>query len=166
MKSNNELKDIDIDNCICYCFDDIMRVVGIDFDDILLNEKSYKSILIRNTLCKTFIGAKPLHIRFEKIDGFIKIYDGTKYLILSGPERYDEIYDWMKYIISEKSDITFSISHNFAKMKVDSNDPFLLEKTMTFHDVIMLIKSVFNTDKNSYFYNIFLEKASYELLKI
>ena len=93
MKSSNELKEIDIDNCICYCFDDIMRVVGIDFDDILLNEKSYKSILIRNTLCKTFIGAKPLHIRFEKIDGFIKIYDGTKYLILSGPERYDKIYD-------------------------------------------------------------------------
>ena len=28
-------------------------------------------------------------------------------------------------------------------MKVDSNDPFLLEKTMTFHDVIMLLKSVF-----------------------
>ena len=37
VKSNNELKDIDIDNCICYCFNDIMRVVGIDFDDILLN---------------------------------------------------------------------------------------------------------------------------------
>ena len=70
-----------------------MRVVGIDFDDILLNEKSYKSILIHNTFCKTFMGAKPLHIRFEKIDGFIKIYDGTKYLILSGPERYDKIYD-------------------------------------------------------------------------
>ena len=125
--------------------------------------------MIQNTLCKTFIGAKPLHIRFEKIDGFIKIYDGTKYLILSGPERserYDEIYDSIKYIISEKSDITYSISHNFTKMKVDSSDPFLLEKTMTFHDVIMLIKSVFNTDKNSYFYNIFLEKASYELLKI
>ena len=49
--------------------------------------------MIHNTLCKTFIGAKPLYIRFEKIDGFIKIYDGTKYLILSGPERYDKIYD-------------------------------------------------------------------------
>ena len=143
-----------------------MRVVGIDFDDILLNEKSYKSILIHNTLCKTFMGAKPLHIRFEKIDGFIKIYDGTKYLILSGPERYDKIYDQIKYIISEKSGITYSISHNFAKMKVDSNYAFLLEKTMTFHDVTMLIKSVFNTDKNNYYYNLFLEKASDELPKI
>ena len=51
-------------------------------------------------------------------------------------------------------------------MKVDSNYAFLLEKTMTFHDVTMLIKSVFNTDKNNYYYNLFLEKASDELPKI
>ena len=36
---------------------------------------------------------------------------------------------------------------------------------MTFHNVIILIKSVFNKDKNNYYYNIFLEKASYELPK-
>ena len=51
-------------------------------------------------------------------------------------------------------------------MKVDSNYAFLLEKKMTFHDVTMLIKSVFNTDKNNYYYNLFLEKASDELPKI
>ena len=37
---------------------------------------------------------------------------------------------------------------------------------MIFHDVIILIKSVLNKDKNNYYYNIFLEKASYELPKI
>ena len=36
---------------------------------------------------------------------------------------------------------------------------------MTFHNVIILLKSVFNKDKNSYYYNIFLEKASDELSK-
>ena len=34
---------------------------------------------------------------------------------------------------------------------------------MTFHDVIILIKSVSNKDKNNYYYNIFLENVSYEL---
>ena len=34
---------------------------------------------------------------------------------------------------------------------------------MAFHIVIMLVKPVFNKDKNSYYYNIFLEKALYEL---
>ena len=36
---------------------------------------------------------------------------------------------------------------------------------MPFHKVIILIKSVFNKDKNNYYYNIFLEKASHELPK-
>ena len=35
---------------------------------------------------------------------------------------------------------------------------------MTFHDVIILIKSVFHKDKN-HDYNVFLENASYELPK-
>ena len=36
---------------------------------------------------------------------------------------------------------------------------------MTFHDVIILTKSVFNKDKNKYCYNIFLERACHELPK-
>ena len=39
-----------------------------------------------------FMGAKPLHSGFNKIDGFIKIYDGTRYLVLFGHERYDAIF--------------------------------------------------------------------------
>ena len=37
--------------------------------------------------------AKILRLRFDKIDGFIKSYDETRYLALFGPKRYDEIYD-------------------------------------------------------------------------
>ena len=36
---------------------------------------------------------------------------------------------------------------------------------MTLHNVIIIIKSVWNKDVNNYYYNIFLEKASYELRK-
>ena len=36
---------------------------------------------------------------------------------------------------------------------------------MTFYNVIILIESVWNNDKNNYYYNVFLEKASYELPK-
>ena len=40
MESENELKKIDIKNCTCYYFDDIMRVVEIDFDNILFKKKT------------------------------------------------------------------------------------------------------------------------------
>ena len=71
---------------------------------------------------------KLLRISFNKIDGFIKIYDGTRYMVLFGPERYDEIYNWIKYIIREKRGVAYIISHNFTKTKVDSYDSLLLEK--------------------------------------
>ena len=71
------------------------------------------------------MGAKPLRIRFDKIDGFIKIYDGTRYLVLFGPERYYGINDWIKYTISKKIGVTYIISHNFSKIKVDSCNFYL-----------------------------------------
>ena len=64
-----------------------------------------------------------------------------------------------------KSGVTFIISHNYTKIKVDSYYSLPLKKILTFHDVILLIKSVFNKDKNNYYYNIFLENAFYELPK-
>ena len=39
------------------------------------------------------MGAKPLRIRFNKIDGFIKICDGIRYLVLYYYERYNASYD-------------------------------------------------------------------------
>ena len=65
------------------------------------------------------MGAPPLRIRFNKINGFIKIFDGTKYLVLISPERYVAVYDRTRYLISEKNGITYNISHNFTKIRID-----------------------------------------------
>ena len=81
----------------------------------------------------------------------IRIYDGTRCLVLFGNEKYDFIYNRVRYIISVKSGITYIISHNYAKMKVDSYDSSPLEKAVTFHNAIILLKSVWNTDKNNYY---------------
>ena len=51
---------------------------AFDFDNILLDEKSYENILIFDISYKTFMGSKPLRIRFDEIYGFIKIYDGIR----------------------------------------------------------------------------------------
>ena len=73
------------------------------------------------------VGAKPLHIRFDKIDGFIRVYDGTRYLVLFCPGKYDLIYNTIRYFIGVKSDI---ISYSHAKIKIDSYDSLPLEKTL------------------------------------
>ena len=63
-----------------------------------------------NILYKALIDAKPLGIRFHKVERFIRIYNGTRYLVLFGPEKYDEIYNRISYLISQKNDIKNVIS--------------------------------------------------------
>ena len=67
----------------------------------------------------------------------------------------------IRHLINVKSGITYI----FVDLKVDLYNSLPLEKTITFHNIIILIESVWNKDKNNYCYNIFLEKASYELPK-
>ena len=104
------------------------------------------------------MGSIPLRIRFDKIDRFIIIYDGIRYLVLFS-YLYDEICNRIKYLISEKSGITDSINYNLAKIRIDSNISLPIEKIPTFHNVIIPIKSVVNENKNKYYYNISLEKG-------
>ena len=59
-------------------FDDTMRVGNLYFNDILLDKNSCENILIYDISYKTFMGAEPLHIRFDEIDGFIKICNGIR----------------------------------------------------------------------------------------
>ena len=114
---------------------------------------------------KTLIDSKPLRIRFFKVDGIVRIYDGTRYLTLFGSEKCEAIYNRIRYLISKKSGITYIFSHYFAKIKVDSYDSLPIEKRLTFHNVIIHIKSVLNKDKNHQYYKIFLGKCSYQLAK-
>ena len=81
MESKSKLKEIDIKNRMCFYFDDIVKFCDrdIEFSDILLDEKLYKekreNVLIYDISYKTSTGAKPLRIRLDKIDGFIKVQD-------------------------------------------------------------------------------------------
>ena len=75
---------------------------------------------------------------------------------------FDKICDKIKYVISKKSGITDSINHNFGKIRIDSYSSLPIEKILTFHNVIILIKSVVNKNKNNYSDNTFLEKGSYK----
>ena len=88
MEINDELKEINTENCMCYYFDDIIKFEDFHLDNILIDKKSYENILVFNISYKTLIGAKPLRIRFNKVDGFIRVYGGTRYLVLFGTEKY------------------------------------------------------------------------------
>ena len=123
----------------------------------MIYDISYKTLIVQNLRFDK--------IRFDKKDGFTRIYDGIRYLTSFDSENYGATYNKIRYLISLKSSITYIFSYYFAKIKVDSHDSLPIEKRMTLNNVIIRIKSVLNKDKNHYYYKIFLEECSYQLVK-
>ena len=113
-------------------------------------------------MCKTFVSVNPLSIMFGEKYGFINNFDGIRYLVLFSRGWYDAIYSGIRYLINEKRGVTDSINHNFARIRINSYNFWPIEKILTFHDLIILIKSVVNKNENKYNYNIFLEKGCYK----
>ena len=56
--------------------------------------------------------------------------------------------------------IKFVIRLNIFRIRIDSYNSLHIAKILTFHNTIILIKSIVNKKKNNYYYNIFLEKCS------
>ena len=112
---NNEFKEVCIKNRTCYYFDDIIKLEDFDLDNILIDEKLHENILIYDISYKTLIDPKPLQIRFFKIDGIIRIYDGFRYLTLFGSEKYEANCNRVSYLISQKSGIAYIFFPLFNK---------------------------------------------------
>ena len=45
------------------------------------------------------MGVKPLRIRFHKINGYMKIYGGIRYLVLHDYKRYNALFDRIHMIL-------------------------------------------------------------------
>ena len=89
--------------------------------------KDHENILVYNTLYKSLIGSKSLDIRFDKINGFIRVYDATRYLVLFESEKCDSICNRIRYLISVKSGITYIVSHNYKKNKTKQKQSRIIQ---------------------------------------
>ena len=106
--------------------------------------------------------AKPLRIVFDKIDGCIREYDGTKYLALfHSNEKYERIADRIRYLIMINSNISDVDSHKYMKIKINSGGNLPLEKTLDIQNLVIIIKSSFNKNHNPYYYNLFILPVTY-----
>ena len=93
-------------------FDDIIKV-QVFILVILLDEKLYKNISVYDISNKTTTDPKPLRIRLDKIDGFVRIRgDEFRHLVLLNNGLFDKFCEEIKYLIKEKSGIIDSINHS------------------------------------------------------
>ena len=77
------------------------------------------------------------------------MYDGIRHLVLFGSEKYDSIYNRIRYLIKVKSGISYIIFYNYGTINKDLYNSLQLEKTVTVRNFIILVKSVWNKDENN-----------------
>ena len=107
--------------------------------------------MVYNISYKNSIGTKLVCIRFNKVDEFIRLYDGPGHLVLFDPEKYDAIYNRIKYLTGPKSNIKDAFSYTYSKIKRYSYHSLPLWKILTSSQFLIKIK-------NTYYYKVFLEK--------
>ena len=71
---------------------------------------------------------------FDKIDGFIRVYDGTRYLVLFRGEKYNFIYIRIRYLTRVKSGVMNFVSNNYAKLNDHLHVYLTIERTLTLQD--------------------------------
>ena len=86
----------------------------------------------------------------------------NKHLVLFDYGVFSKICEKINYLISKKSGTENSVNDNFGKIRIDSYNFFPIKKILTFHNVLILMKSVAKKNKNNYYYNIFLENVLYK----
>ena len=108
----NKIKDIDIKIHTYYFFDDIVNIKNFDPNNIRIDEKSYKNILIYYIGYATIKDSKyikinsvnPLYLIFSKVNRYFEEVKGNKYLMLvptneSKEKQYEELSSKIRDLI-------------------------------------------------------------------
>ena len=68
---------------------------------------------------KTSCGVKPLLVIFDKVDGFIRKYERTKCLPLFRYEKYEGIFQRIRYLFMLKAMLYMFFSRKYLKIKIN-----------------------------------------------
>ena len=111
----------------------------------------------------------------DKVSGYIEEKNGSKYLIFDSadknkevPEKYNELWDGIKNTIETINGVKTSehssaeYGKDFMKIKFDSDDDLLLNKTLKLHNMTVVVRSVF-VDKGKFYPQIYLDECLYAL---
>ena len=102
-------------------------------------------------------------------NGYIEGKNGNKYLIFDSTDenkellkKYNDIWDGIKDKIEEVSSGEYDYEKDYMKIKLSSDDDLPLNKPLKFHNMTIIIRSVFEEDGKLY-PQVFLDDTLYEL---
>ena len=119
--------------------------------------------------CETIYSVNPLYLLVNHANGYIEGKNGNKYLIFDSTDenkellkKYNDIWDGIKDKIEEVSSGEYDYEKDYMKIKFSSDDNLRLNKPLKFHNMTIIIRSVFEEDGKLY-PQVFLDDTLYEL---
>ena len=128
----------------------MINVKDIDPDQIEIDQKSYKNIVIYyvgyiTTKHLSYVkinSVNSLYFIIDKLDGYIEESNGNKYLTLVSPDKnedtlkkYAELWDKIKDLIRSVTNTSGDYDEEYMKVKFNSDDNLPLNKILKFLDL-------------------------------
>ena len=111
----------------------------------------------------------PLYLRVDHVNGYIEEKGVNKYLVFDSTDenkellkKYNDVWNGIKNKIKEVSSGECDYEKDYMKIKFSSDDYLPLNKPLKFHNITVIIRSVF--EENGKLYpQVFLDDTLYEL---
>ena len=147
------------------------------------DRKSYKDIGICNTGyikikkiddCENIYSVNPLYLIIAHANGYIEEKGINKYLVFDSIElhstdenkellkKYNDVFNGIRNKIKKISGDECDYEKDYMKIKFNSDDNLPLNKPLKFHNMTIIIRSVFEEDGKLY-PKVFLDDTLYEL---
>ena len=156
-----KVKQIEIKNRTYYFYNDMINLKNFESNLLKIDKKHYKGIDIY------YIGYITIKIASE----YIEEKNGNKYLTFDDSvnenkallKRYADVWDGIKNKIKAiNGGKENDYRKDYMKIKFDSDDELSLNKSLKFHAMTIIIRSVFEEGGKLY-PQVFLDDTLYEL---
>ena len=144
---SNKIKDIDIKNRTYYFFSEIINIKDFDPNNIKIDKKSYKNILIyyigyvmiKDSKYIKINSVNPLYLIFDKLNGYFEEINVNKYLRLvptnEGKEkikRSEELWNKIRELIRSITKNSDDYDEKYMKIKYSSDGELPLKRRLQF----------------------------------
>ena len=155
---SNKVKDINIKNHTYYFFDYIINIKDFDPNNIKIDEKSNKNILICYIAYRTIKDLKyieinsvnPLYLMFNKMNGYFEENNENKYLTLVPPnenkekiQKYEELWIKTRHLVSSVTKKSDDYDKKYIKIKFNSHDELPLNKMIKSPVMVIVVRAIF-----------------------
>ena len=169
---SNKIQDLDIKNRTYYFFNDIINIKNFDPNNIKIDEKSYKDILIyysgyviKDLKYVKINSVNPIYLIFGKVYGYFEEISRNKSLTLVSTnestemiKRYEELWSKIRDLIRSITKNSDDCDEKYMKIKFKSDDELPLNKTIETPSMIVVVRTIFY-ESNKCYPQVFLDEC-------